>query len=381
MDSMPRIGFIGWNPFQFLHIRSIAAAFESACFVIEKRKEHISEFSDDILNDPNIPTLIWDRSKMALLDGVFDILICQTPFFRIEAFSKTKIVMVQYGYAKEPHNYGAWRAFADLCLTYGPYANRKIEPFCPAVPVGNPRFDVWHQDSFHQRAKASHSAHIDPSRKTVLYLPTWGELSSVDQYLETVYSLASKYNVLLKMHHNTQLLEPDRAAKVTAGAIRHYGANDDLLELLSVADIVISDYSGAIFDAIYCGKPVVLANTDISKQIGGKKIDNFSLEYSRRGELGIVANNPIELIQAVQSAAENPEQCTKSYKALHQELFTETSNATENAKKALIDLWNGHYNQNQAQMYVRTELKDLYNTKRQLAIASKKLKELSNGTH
>lgn len=381
MDKIPRIGFIGWNPFQFLHIKSLAAACESSCFVIEKRKEYISEFSSEILNDPDIPTMVWDRSKMVLLDGVFDILVCQTPFFRIEAFSKTKIVMIQYGYAKEPHNYGAWRALADLCLTYGPYANRKIEYFSPAVAVGNPRYDMWHQKSFHEKAKLLKSDHIDPLRKTILYLPTWGELSSVDQYVETVCALSPEYNVLLKMHHNTELLEPDRAAKVSGGTIRHYGPNDDLLKLLSIADIVISDYSGAIFDSIYCGKPVILANTDISKRMGGKKIDDFSLEYSRRSELGLVANTPLELIHAVKLAVENPDRCTANYKQLHAELFTDTTEATMNARQALIDLWKGHYAQTQAQMYMRTELKDLYDTKRQLAIASKKLKELNSGFH
>lgn len=375
MDNGPRIGFIGWNPFQFFHIKALAESIPGSCFVIEKRKEFISDFSDDILANPKVPFMVWDRSKMPTLDGVFDILVCQTPFFRIETFEKTKIAMIQYGYAKEPHNYGAWRSFGDLCLTYGPYASKKIEPLSPSVATGNPRYDVWHTKSFHATAKAKYAEQLDPRRKTVLYLPTWGDLSSVDDYLSSVYSLSNQYNILLKMHHNTELLEPDRKAAVSQGAVRHYGANDDLLELMALADVVISDYSGAIFDAIYCGKPIVLADKDISQQMGGNKIDDFSLEFSRRGDLGVICTQPSDLAACIEKAAKATDQDTPKSFDLKAELFTKTTTATENARQALMNLWEGKYEQSQTQKYIRTELKELFKTKRQLSIATKKLKD------
>lgn len=375
MVNAPRVGFIGWNPFQFLHIKKLAQAVEGACFIIEKRKEFISEFSSEILECEDIPVMIWDRAKMPSLDGVFDIIVCQTPFFRIEEFEKTKIAMIQYGYAKEPHNYGAWRSLADVCMTYGHYATQKISPFAPAVSVGNPRYDIWGSKEFHHDAKETHAKNLDPNKKTILYLPTWGDLSSVDQFLDAVYSLSSKYNVILKMHHNTELLESERKKRVTDGAIVHYGANDDLLVLLSVCDLVISDYSGAIFDAIYCKKPVVLLNTNLDDQLGGKKIDEYSLEYSRRNELGYEVKSPEELLMTVNTVITESISYSKTTNELREELFLETNNATEIAVNVLNGLHQNEYIPSQSQLYIRNEIKELLRTKRQLAIANKKLKE------
>jgi hypothetical protein len=375
MGNLPRIGFVGWNPFQFIHIKKLASTFPGSCFVIEKRKDFINEFSDDILKNLQTPIMVWDRAKMPTLDGVFDIIVCQTPFSRIETFEKSKIAMIQYGYAKEPHNYGPWRAFADVCLTYGPYASNRIEYFSPTVSVGNPRYDDWHRDSFHQSAKLKHSNKLNPNRKTVLYLPTWGDLSSVDHYVSAIYDLAEDFNVLMKMHHNTELLETSRKDKLNMGAICHFGANDDLLELLALSDVVISDYSGAIFDAVYCRKPVVLLDADLSDQMGGKKIDGYSLEYSRRDELGLTVCSPDELAPAVRATADDPGKYVDKYQTLRSSLFTETQDSLGLAHEALIRLWKGEFTPNQPQSYVRKELKEFYTTKRQLAIAKKKQSE------
>lgn len=375
MDKLPRIGFVGWNPFQFLHIRKLASTFPGACFVIEKRQDFISEFSDDVLKNPDTPIMVWDRAKMPTLDGVFDIIVCQTPFSRIETIEKSKIAMIQYGYAKEPHNYGPWRAFADLCLTYGPYASERIHYFSPTEAVGNPRYDDWYDETFHQIAKAKHGDKLDPKRKTVLYLPTWGELSSVDQYVESVYALADNYNVLMKMHHNTELLENSRKDKMNMGAICHFGANDDLLELLSLSDIVISDYSGAIFDAMFCRKPIALLENDLAEQMGGRKIDEYSLEYSRREELGLTIHSPESLSSGIDELSRNATKYVDMYEKLRSHLFTDTQNSLSLAHNALVQLWKGQYNLNQPQSYVRKELREHYKTKRLLAIAKKKQSE------
>ncbi|HEN8707034.1 TPA: CDP-glycerol glycerophosphotransferase family protein [Pseudomonas putida] len=372
MDKLPRVGFVGWNPFQFLHIQKLASTFPGACFVIEKRKDFIEEFSEEVLKNPSTPIMVWDRAKMPALDGVFDIIVCQTPFSRIETFEKSKIAMIQYGYAKEPHNYGPWRAFADVCLTYGPYAADRIDYFSPTAAVGNPRYDDWHKDEFHERARIKHGDKLNAKKKTVLYLPTWGDLSSVDQYIEAIYNLSENFNVLTKMHHNTQLLEAGRKEKISTGSICHFGANDDLLELLSISDIVISDYSGAIFDAIYCKKPIALLEADLEDQIGGKKIDDYSLEYSRRDELGLRIHSPEQLGTGIIELARNPSKYIAGYEQLWSELFTPTQDSLSLAHNALVKLWKGEFVPSQPQTYVRKELKEFYSTKRQLAIAKKK---------
>ncbi|RYZ83539.1 MAG: hypothetical protein EOP06_19785, partial [Proteobacteria bacterium] len=52
------------------------------------------------------------------LDGSYNAIFIQTPFPLVEKFNKSRLISVQYGLAKERHNYGVWRSLADLNLMY-----------------------------------------------------------------------------------------------------------------------------------------------------------------------------------------------------------------------------------------------------------------------
>jgi UDP-N-acetylglucosamine 2-epimerase len=356
-DNIYKIAFIGWNPFQFLHIKVLASKIPSSVFILEKRKNNLNEFSDEILKNTDIPILIWDKKDMIKLDGIFDVIIAQTPFAHIYKFRKTKIAMLQYGYAKEPHNYGAWRALADLCLTYGKYATKKIAHFCPVETVGNPRYDVWHNEEFHKNSYLTFK-HLLKHKKTILYMPTWGELSSIDDYLLSIIKLASNFNVLIKIHHNTDLLEKNRIEKVDFNKVHLFGANTDLLELLSIADYVISDYSGAIFDAIYCNKPVILIDkTEDILLKNAKKIDAYSLEFSMRSKLGIRVKTPQEILTAVQYIQDNESEVLSKAAPLKSNLFADNNNAAQKATDAIYALIEGKYKPSQIHEYIRSALK------------------------
>lgn len=356
-EKTPQIAFIGWNPFQFIHVAEIARALPGSYFLVEKRKDYVREFDESILTGWDVPVLIWHRRMVQELDGLFDVIVCQTPFSQAELFTKTRIAMIQYGYAKEVHNYGAWRSLADLCLVYGPYAAAKIGYFCPVAQVGMPRFDKWHDPAFVSQTKDRYAHLLNKSRKTILYMPTWGDLSTVDKYIDSVRELGDRYNVLLKLHHNTALLESSRKQKLSQmdGCV-HFGANDDVVELLAVADIVLSDYSGAIFDAVYCRKPVVLLHDDIVQKVG-TKMDRYSLEYAARERIGAIVENPALLGQVVDDVAAGKQGQCPCNDDLRTELFVDGPGATERAAEELVRLSRGEYEQTQLQSYIRREVR------------------------
>lgn len=343
-----------------------------ACFVLERRQSAINAFSEELLGDPKLPVMVWKQGNLAALDGVFDVLVCQTAFGGIEAFSKTRIAMIQYGYAKEPHNYGAWRAFADLNLTYGPYAADKIANFSPVVVSGNPRYDDWFFPEFHLNSAEKYRQRLDSRKQTVLYAPTWGDLSSVDSFMAAVHELSNDFNVLIKMHHNTDLLESARRGSISGHGVCYLGANDDLLELMSIADVVISDYSGAIFDAMFCRKPLVLLNAQV--EVMSNKIDVHSLEYARREEIGLQVARPYLLRPTVAQALQAPGVLLERSAALRNELFVDKPGATERAASAIVALAQGEFVRGQMQSYVRKEMIAFYQTKTKLTAASRKLK-------
>jgi len=369
-----KIAFTGWNPFQFIHIRKLALALEGSVFIVEKRNKHIAEFTDEILHNTEVPILVWEEKDMYKLDGIFDIIVAQSLFKHIPLFQKTKIVFLQYGCAKETHNYGTWRALSHLMLTYGSYTEEKISLLCPAVAVGNPRYDVWHEKNFHTSAEKRYKHLLDANKKTILYMPTWGDLSSVDLFLESIMALSSKYNILMKLHHNTDILEKNRVSKSDTSSIHYFGATDDALELLSLSDMVLTDYSGAIFDAIYCEKPLLLLDLPSEKLENIDKIDQFSLEINERDKLGHRVDNPKDLIEGIAYVEKNLKETVENQNKMKEKLFLKGVDSTTRAKEALYTFIEGGYQPTQMQTYLHETMIEFYATKRKLAILEKKKK-------
>ena len=353
-NRINRIAFVGWNPFQFRHIKNIAKLIPGSIFLVEDRKNgNLSYFSESFFENYNNPVVVINKGEIYKFDGEFDAIVSQVVFPGIQKIEKTKIVMIQYGYAKEPHNYGIWRSLADLNITYGPYASIKIGHYTPIAECGNPEADDWEDPIFHKISKEKFSKNLDPMKKTILYAPTWGDLSSIELYFDKIIALNNKYNVIVKLHHNTDIIEDREITLKNNQNINIYGASENIYSLLSVADIVISDYSGAIFDAYYCKKPIILLDTPNAEK--SKKIDKESIELTKRDEIGSIARCPEDL--------ENfSELYNKSLKKVRGELFNVLFSKSYgyNAKKAaiaILEASKGKYNLSEVQKYVREMVK------------------------
>jgi hypothetical protein len=336
-QGAPSIAFIGWNPFQIRHILGVAQKLENSCILIEKRRDHIFKFDEDLLTESGVPVVIWPKNEIQQLDGLFDVIVCQTPFKQINLIEKSLIAMMQYGYAKASHNYGSWRSRANLCMVYGEHAARNIRPMCPVVITGNPSFDVWNDPAFHLTSKTKYKEFIDPLKKTILYAPTWGELSTINLYFNEVISLTNEYNLILKLHHNTDFLEKKKRKYLERNSFLTFGANTSLLELISVSDIILSDYSGAIFDALQCKLPVILLHR-IDQKSDSSESQFDSLEYSACHEIGpVIKTNGIlkKTIEAIIKGSINFEEPNK---IITQDLYLEAPDATSRVVKALTKL-------------------------------------------
>lgn len=362
----PSIAFVGWNPFQFLHFASIAERLPGSTYLIEERKTAAGVYDFNTLPGRPARVLRLDRRAMRKIDGRFDVLVCQTPFSGIEEIESTRIAMLQYGYAKEAHNFAPWRAFADVCMTFGDYASRKTETYCPCAATGNPRYERWHDESFRSTAKRKFADRIDPAKKTLIYAPTWGALSSLERFSDAVRALSEEYNIILKVHHNSQLagsLQDVRGFRIVCDAC------DDIVELLAVADAMLSDFSGAIFDAIYCQIPVVLLDSPPGPDDAGSISDCYSIERVRRSEIGAVAGDPAALPRVVRQAIGNPPRTMQALQELRADLFTSPGNASASAAEILVNLANNPVPRTQAQNYLRSEMKRHYRCRAELTAA------------
>lgn len=167
-------------------------------------------------------------------------------------------IRAMYGLEKTSWNHAWWNAFYHHILCYSHYSQQALNINGNATIVGNPRFDEWHRQQVDLSALAS--LKLDAKKPTLLYAPTFGDLSSIPAWAAPLSRLSREYNLIIKLHHGTQH-RPEEAAMLAE--VRRYfktcvTRHDMLLPLLHVADYVLTDNSGFIFDAVHAGKRTIL---------------------------------------------------------------------------------------------------------------------------
>jgi len=167
-------------------------------------------------------------------------------------------VRAMYGLAKASWNHAWWNTFYHHILCYSHYSQQALNINGNATVVGNPRFDKWHRQQVDLSSLAS--LRLDAKKPTLLYAPTFGDLSSIPAWSAPLSRLSRDYNLIIKLHHGTQH-RPEEAAML-ADVQRYFKKrvtrHDMTLPLLHQADYVLTDNSGFIFDAVHAGKRVIL---------------------------------------------------------------------------------------------------------------------------
>lgn len=244
------VAFLITSPYQVFHYRQIAPHLGDVVALLEARDQDYG-LSEQFVRErmPGCEIRWVARERLTELDGQYAAIVCQTPILPLEFLSRSYVVAQQYSLAKERYQYGVWRAHAALNLMYGAYSVSKVEGFCHAVPVGNPLLDGYFQQGPSPRKPIGSAGR----RPRLLYQPTYGELSSIGSVLARLRQVDA--DITVKLHHAD---DPDRLGEAFDG-LRVVGAEADPAALLREHDGVISDFSGAAFDALYAGLPVVLA--------------------------------------------------------------------------------------------------------------------------
>ena len=289
--TQPAVGFIARNEFQFKQVEWLWRAYPHSRVLLVGNAVDWGTFLERISAEDRGRFLILSFRQAVALDGTFDVLFFQTPFPLIEEITKTRLVCVQYGLAKERHNYGEWHSLADMNLMYGEYSAAAVAHFSPSFAIGNLKFADWNvcfdaSDKKHARDKLG----LPSDRPIVLFMPTYNELGSLKKLLKPLSQLNPHFNIVIKAHHNQENkgVPPWRPGAQELGFRYLFGAASNQQELLDAADVVISDFSGAIFDALYAQVPVVLYHEGAANLVGIQKFNLQSIEYRRRYERGIV---------------------------------------------------------------------------------------------
>lgn len=270
------VAFVVFYPFQYYVYRNVYRHLaEEAEFVVDLGtffpKEQPTDLVGDIvelLRKNGVYFRVLQREDYYIapyLEGFFSrYVVLVSTWMRgcmlLEATSETKKVHMTYGAGKELTTFGLWKRNFDLILAYGEFDQRFYSSITNSVVVGNPKFDDWFSKNFDQDMLGSLRPRLNPAWTTVLYLPTHSDLSSIRELAATLKSLGSRYNVVVKLHYYTPREEPELVDLLTDERIILLKDDADLLSLLSVSDVVLSDNSSAIFDAVLADKPIVVTD-------------------------------------------------------------------------------------------------------------------------
>jgi CDP-glycerol glycerophosphotransferase (TagB/SpsB family) len=143
-----------------------------------------------------------------------------------------------------------------------------VDADSPAIRlIGMPRLDCL-VDGTLQRDRILSSIGVDPSRKTVLYAPTWSRYSSVATMGEDIVKRlgAAGYAVIVKLHDRSRQADDYHSGGVDWGArlepllkanggVLASGSNSSTY--LAAADILITDHSSVGFEYLLLDRPLI----------------------------------------------------------------------------------------------------------------------------
>ena len=243
-----RLGFIVTSPYQLFHYKRIHEFFSSVTAYLEVREQEFGVTEELVQKHLPGADMAWVSSKnLGEIDGQCDALVCQTPVPLMHFFSKSLVIAQQYSLAKERYQYGTWRAQANLNLMYGRYSTSCVSGFSNAVSVGNPLLDSRYAKGGPADCPAPSSSGL-----RVLYMPTYDDLTDRETAIHKL--LAHDISLSIKFHH----AEEGASAIAEDLSIPVVSPTDDPIEAILQHDVIVSDYSGAIFDALAVRRPVVL---------------------------------------------------------------------------------------------------------------------------
>ena len=284
--------------------------------------------------------------KIGLKPVILDIIPTETykiafypylPYYK-EVKSKYKI-RYQYGMAKPNHNFGVWSLNFDLILCNGPYDESFLKVYTETEIIGPIKFANYNIKNKNKK---------DIVR--VLYLPTYGSECSIEYIKDNLKDLNNEFDITIKLHHMTSFLEQGRVkiAKEISKKIKNH--RDSIVELFNETDVILSDGSGAIFDAIAAEIPIVIFQPVHHEEYEGM----IPLEQQIIiDNLVPSTDNPIDLKQKILSAI-NDEEYLKKRKELKEKLFPIMGRKTiERAIIVIEKFLNDDIDEN----YIRTQRK------------------------
>lgn len=203
--------------------------------------------------------------------------------------------------------------FYDAIFCYGSYEANYLKAYSNTYIIGNLKYMDFHRAPVFRKNKP-----------VLLYLPTYGPSSSIDNIIDSLKLLKNDYYIVTKFHHGTSYLhyEKTRIEKLKCISDEYYDHSTQLIDLLAKAHVVLSDNSGSIFESLYAGVPVAI----FSDNLNDNKLENFNTTQFEIVSKGYIpyTNNTSEISKILKEAIS--EEYIRKQETLKEVLFHDSQN-------------------------------------------------------
>lgn len=220
-----------------------------------------------------------------------------------------------------------------------------IDADSPAIRlIGMPRLDCLVDGSLNRNEILS-SIGIDPSRKTVLYAPTWSRYSSVGTMGEDVVRRlgAAGYTVIVKLHDRSRQADDYHSGGVDWGArlepllketggVLASGSNSSTY--LAAADVLITDHSSVGFEYLLLDRPLIRIH--VPELLEKTDIEPVYVQLMSEAATSVVDID--QLSAAVDDSFAEPSAKSASRKYVAGEMFYKPGTATSRAVTEMYDV-------------------------------------------
>ena len=199
-------------------------------------------------------------AKMNLLNA--DVVLATTPGLDVYQWKRSKDVKC-YVHILHAVNDAMYRMFGldyfDSVLLSGPYQEDQIRE------VGQP-----YMDALYERIRSAPP--LENHKTTILLAPTWGKSGILSRYGSKAIQalLDTGYHIVVRPHPQSFTSEKELLEKLQTefpdSERLEWNHDNDNFEVLRRSDLMISDFSGVIFDfALAFDKPILYADTSYDK--------------------------------------------------------------------------------------------------------------------
>ena len=333
--------------------------FKPICDEFEKRAVNLVYYTASS-DDPALATdykyvhteFLGDKNKpyarLNMLNA--DILLATTPGLDIYQWKRSKGVKC---YVHIPHSvcdFAGYRQFAldyyDCVIASGENqlpTMRKLESLRPSLR--KKEFKIvgsTYLDAMKKRLDNSEKSKIN-KQKTVLVAPTWGKSGILSKFGEKFLSELSKtnYYIIIRPHPQSVVSEKAMLDSLQQKFSKfEWNFDNDNFDVLNKADIMITDFSGVIFDySLVFDKPLIYTDTYFDKSpYDADWLDEPMWEFTILSKLGIqLKESQFDDMQNIIDNAIESESLKESRKTVRETAWQNQGNAASAVVDYLLE--------------------------------------------